>query len=111
MVDMTKQPNNNAYNSVWSKFLQKESQEIQVQRRETELSEMVIDSLQRIPNERGELSREHAVAVVTDSAGRRNIDVKQQDVDKRVGLELQKLVDQGILCKHRSNTDIYLIAN
>ncbi|KAG2172956.1 hypothetical protein INT44_004697 [Umbelopsis vinacea] len=100
-----------AYDSVWSSFLQKESEKTKIQRLNAEVSEIVIDSLQRIPNERGELSREHAISVATASAGRRSMDLPQHDIDSRVGLELQKLVDQGVLSHHPSNADLYYIAN
>lgn len=96
---------------MWSQFLQNESEKSKIQRMKAELSEIVLDSLQRIPNERGELSREHAVSVVNASAGKRNLNIKQQDVEQRVGLELQNLVNQGILCPHKSNSDVYYIAN
>lgn len=97
------------YKSVWARYLKKEGDDLNLKRQETELSAMILDCLQRIPNDRGELTSTRAVTVVASNAAKKNMPISQMDVEFRVGFELQKLVDQGIL--YRKTGDMYVIPN
>lgn len=97
------------YKSVWTRYLKKEGDDLNLKRQETELSAMILDCLQRIPNERGELTSSRAITVVASNAAKKNMAISQMDVEFRVGFELQKLVDQGIL--YRKTGDMYVIPN
>jgi hypothetical protein len=46
---------------------------------------------------------------VASNAAKKNMAISQMDVEFRVGFELQKLVDQGIL--YRKTGDMYVIPN
>lgn len=98
----------NGYKSIWARFLKKEGDELSLRRRETELSAMILDCLQRIPNERGELTGEQATSLVAENVARKNMAISRMDIEFRVNFELEKLVDQGILYR---KADVYIIAN
>ncbi|KAG2181389.1 hypothetical protein INT43_008972 [Umbelopsis isabellina] len=100
------------YQSIWRRYLNKGSEDLDLKRFENDLSRIIIDCLKVIPNERGELTEELATNIVVKRAIQKNMAVTKMDIEFRVRDELQKLVDQNVLYKKKVGTvDMYIISN